>query len=75
MKLPEGGSFVSLLTLYLFYFFEIMIDEEINVLFIGLVHLRTFEVRTFDVFNAPVITFSTLKHQTVLFKHKQTNKI
>ena len=43
---------VSLLTLYfLFYCFEIMIDEEINVLvlILGMVCLRTLEVHTFDV--------------------------
>ena len=38
-----------------------MIDDEINVLFIGMLCLRTLEVRTFRVVKASILTeFSTL---------------
>ena len=56
-------TFVSLLTLYFFiYFFKIMIDEEINVLFIGMLRLRTLEVHTFEAVEARILSLGiTLK--------------
>lgn len=47
-QFPEEGTFLSLLTLYiLFFVVEIINDEEIHVLFKGMLCLRTLDVHTF----------------------------
>ena len=52
-------TFVSLLTLYFFIIlFNIMIDEEINVLFIGMLCLRTLEVHTFEAVEARILSLA-----------------
>ena len=63
---PDGDIFVFLLTLY-FLFNEKynLIDEEINVLFIGILCLRTLEVLIFDAVDSKQdhTRFSTLTSQ------------
>ena len=57
-------------------------DEEINVLFIGMLCLRTLEVHTFDVVNASILTkFSTLLQYKSVYtresniEHRLTRKV
>ena len=45
-------TYVSLLTI----FFKIMTDEAINVLFIGMLCLRTLEVHTFEAVEARILS-------------------
>ena len=67
---PEGNSFcLPIKSLFFILYFETMIDEEINVLLIGMLCLRNLEVHTSDVVKASVIPIfrnrSTIFYQAI----------